>query len=224
MKFAEYASRDALLSGLADQIASELRNALEIQDRVTFSVPGGSTPGPVFDALSEADLDWSRVDVLLNDERWVPESSDRSNTALIKRRLLTSKAASARLVPLHVDTPTPEEGLGQVIDGVSEVLPLTVLLLGMGGDMHTASLFPGADQLELGLSDAAPDVLAMRAPGAPEPRITLSARALKTAQHTHVLITGDEKRKALDVAAGTDSAQDAPISAFLPQATVHWAA
>jgi 6-phosphogluconolactonase len=92
----------------------------------------------------------------------------------------------------------------------------------MGLDMHTASLFPGADQLELGLSDHAPTLLAMRAPGAPEPRITLSAKALKSAVSTHVLITGPEKREALEKARKLQ-AHEAPISAFLRGAQVHWA-
>ena len=195
---------------------------MAIKARASLCVPGGTTPGPVFDTLSGVSLDWDRVDVLLNDERWVPETSDRSNTTLLKQRLLVGEAARATLVPLYVDTPTPEEGLDGLMAAVEATLPLDVLLLGMGADMHTASLFPGADQLELGLSDEAPTLLAMRAPNAPEPRITLSAKALKTAMATHILITGDEKRAAIE-RAETLSASEAPVSVFLPQATVHWA-
>lgn len=223
MKLVEYTDREALMLGLADRIASELREVLSMEDRASFSVPGGTTPGPIFDMLSGVALDWDRVDILLNDERWVPESSERSNTALIKKRLITGQAANARLVPLYNGAVTPEDGLPDLIDGVDAVLPLSVLLLGMGADMHTASLFPGADQLELALSDKAPTLLAMRAPGAPEPRITLSAKALKSAMHTHILITGDEKRAAVEKAS-TLSPEDAPVAALLPDATVHWAA
>lgn len=222
MNFIEYPDRDVMLLDLANKIAGELRMALEAQDRVSFCVPGGTTPGPVFDTLSAVSLDWDRVDVLLNDERWVPESSERSNTALLKRRLLVGKAADARLVPLYRDVPTPEEGLDALMPAIEAVLPLNVLLLGMGADMHTASLFPGADQLELGLSEEAPTLLAMRAPGAPEPRITLSAKALKSAISTHILITGAEKRAALERAQELDE-MDAPVKAVLSQATVHWA-
>ncbi|NIY78576.1 6-phosphogluconolactonase [Celeribacter sp. HF31] len=222
MNFIEYPDRDVMLLDLANKIAGELRMALEAQERVSFCVPGGTTPGPVFDTLSAVSLDWDRVDVLLNDERWVPESSERSNTALLKRRLLVGKAADARLVPLYRDVPTPEEGLDALMPAIEAVLPLNVLLLGMGADMHTASLFPGADQLELGLSDEAPTLLAMRAPGAPEPRITLSAKALKSAISTHILITGAEKRAALERAQELDE-MEAPVKAVLSQATVHWA-
>ncbi|WP_417261101.1 6-phosphogluconolactonase [Celeribacter sp.] len=222
MNLIEYPDRDVMLLDLANKIAGELRMALEAQERVSFCVPGGTTPGPVFDTLSAVSLDWDRVDVLLNDERWVPETSDRSNTALLKRRLLVGKAADAHLVPLYRDVPTPEEGLDALMPAIEAVLPLNVLLLGMGADMHTASLFPGADQLELGLSDEAPTLLAMRAPGAPEPRITLSAKALKSAISTHILITGAEKRAALERAQELDE-MDAPVKAVLSQATVHWA-
>jgi 6-phosphogluconolactonase len=222
MKLIEYPDRDALMMGLADVIAAELHTGLSHNERASLCVPGGTTPGPIFDLLSNVSLEWDRVDVLLNDERWVPESSERSNTALLKRRLVTGKAAAATLLPLYADFETPEEGLDGLMPAIEASLPLSVLLLGMGADMHTASLFPGADQLELGLSDSAPTLLAMRAPGAPEPRITLSAKALKSALSTHILITGDEKRAALEKAQKL-SPIDAPISALLPQAQVHWA-
>ncbi|MEN8832545.1 6-phosphogluconolactonase, partial [Pacificibacter sp.] len=188
----------------------------------SLCVPGGTTPGPIFDTLSGVHLAWDRVDVLLSDERWVPETSDRSNTALLKRRLVTGNAAGANLIPLFTDVPTPEDGLDGLMPAVDAALPLDVLVLGMGTDMHTASLFPGADQLELGLSDAAPTLLAMRAPGAPEPRITLSAKALKSAVSTHILITGAEKREALEKASKLQPLE-APISAFLRGSQVHWA-
>ncbi|WP_417248764.1 6-phosphogluconolactonase [Celeribacter sp.] len=222
MNLTTYSDRDEMMLALSQRIAGELRQALEQKDRATFCVPGGTTPGPIFDMLSEVALDWDRVDVMLNDERWVDESSERSNTALLKRRLLVGRAAAANLVPLYRDTPTPEEGLDALMPAVEATLPIDVLLLGMGGDMHTASLFPGADQLDMALSDDAPTLLAMRAAGAPEPRITLSAKALKTAINTHILIAGKEKRVALDQARSS-SATDAPVSVFLDVAAVHWA-
>lgn len=222
MKFIEYPDRDILQLDLAHALTEELRLALDAHGKASFCVSGGSSPGPIFDALSHVSLDWAQVKVFLNDERWVPESSPRSNTAMLKERLLVGKAAVAELVPLYRDVPTPEEGLEALIPAVEAALPIDVLLLGMGDDMHTASLFPGADQLELGFSDDAPTLLAMRAPGAPEPRITLSAKALKTAMSMHILIVGDSKRAALEAAQKLPP-MEAPIAAFLSQATVHWA-
>jgi 6-phosphogluconolactonase len=216
-----YPSRDALMAGLAGVIAYELRDALATGP-ATLSVPGGTTPGPVFDALAEADLDWTRVAVLLNDERWVSEGSPRSNTRLLRERLLRGNAAGATLVPLYADTPQPEDALATLSQGIAPHLPITVLLLGMGADMHTASLFPGADKLAEALSPTAPILMALRAEAAGEPRITLTCHVLQAAHHIHILITGPEKRTALERAL-TLTPIEAPIRAVLDQATVHWA-
>ncbi|MEC7668599.1 MAG: 6-phosphogluconolactonase [Pseudomonadota bacterium] len=221
-KFVEYADRDMLALDLANLIAGEVRTALSQSDSATLAVPGGTSPGPVFDDLCAVDLDWDRVNVLLTDERWVPEDSDRSNTRLLRERLLTDKAAAANLLPLYAPYDTPEEGLGELAKGIEAQLPLSVVLLGMGADMHTASIFPEADKLDDALAPNAPVLLPMRAPGAPEPRITLSAEALDGAMSKHILIFGAEKRAALENAKGK-APKDAPINAVLNGATVHWA-
>jgi len=218
----EYADRDMLAIDLANQLAGDLEAALFHEERVALAVPGGTTPGPVFDALCAADVPWDRVDVLLTDERWVPDDHPRSNTALLKQRLLVNRAGDARLLPLYAGKATPEEALPELEVMIAPVLPLGVVLLGMGTDMHTASLFPGADQLEKGLSSDAPILVAMRAPGAPEPRVTFSARILDGALAKHVVLFGDEKRAALE-AARSKSASEAPIKAVLSGAKVHWA-
>lgn len=221
MKLVEYSDAEIMMMTLADRLASEVKSTLLVADRASLAVPGGTTPGPVFDSLSGVDLDWSRVDIMLTDERWVPETSDRSNTALLRRRLLVNRAAAAQLIPLYADAPAPEDRLADLTAGLAAALPLSVVLLGMGADMHTASLFPGADQLELALTGDAP-LVAMRAPGAPEPRITLSAAVLNAAMARHIVIVGAEKRAALDQAQGLDP-QDAPVAAVLKDTTVHWA-
>ena len=221
MIFQAYPSRDALMAGLAATIAAELRAALTLGP-ATLSVPGGTTPGPVFDALSETDLDWSRVAVLLNDERWVSGDSPRSNTRLLRERLLINQAAAATLIPLYAEAPQPEDKLAELAQAIAPHLPISVLLLGMGADMHTASLFPGADKLAQALAPDAPILLALRAQAAGEPRITLSARVLNAAQHIHILITGPDKRDALNRAL-TLTPTEAPVRVVLNQATVHWA-
>ncbi len=220
--FNEYTSRETLLDTLTDQIATQLRAAVSDKGRAVFSVPGGSSPGPVFDALSNIDLDWPKIQVVLNDERWVPEDHDRSNTRLLRERLLVNKAEYAGYLPLYAPFDTPEEGLPALDDAIAAALPVDVLLLGMGGDMHTASLFPGADKLAEALADDAPNLLPMRAPGAPEPRITLSARALNTAAHKHILIFGAEKRTALEESQ-TLPVEQAPVKSVYDGANIHWA-
>jgi 6-phosphogluconolactonase len=222
MKLVEYPDREMMLLSLANTLAGELGDFLRREGRASLCVPGGTTPGPIFDTLSGVDLDWARVAVFLNDERWVPEDHPRSNTRLLRKRLLTARAAAARLVPLYRGTPEPEEALDDLAAGLAPHLPISVLLLGMGADMHTASLFPGADRLAEALSDAAPPVMALRADAAGEPRVTLTAPVLKAAMSIHIVITGPEKRAALTRAQGL-TPLEAPVKAILANATVHWA-
>ena len=207
---------------LANDIAGQLGDFLRREGKATFSVPGGTTPGPVFDTLSGVALDWAHVAVILNDERWVPGDSPRSNTRLLRERLLVGPAAAARLVPLYADTATPEESLEALAAGIAPHLPISVLLLGMGADMHTASLFAGADRLAEALSPAAPVLMALRSQAAGEPRITLTLPVLRAAMHVHLLITGAEKRAALERAQGLPP-EAAPVRAILDNATIHWA-
>ena len=221
MQFIEYADAELMMMDLADTLASQLRQALSLGERASLAVPGGTTPGPIFDSLCAVDIDWARVDVMLTDERWVPESSERSNTRLLRQRLLTNRAAAAHLVPLYLAAATPEEKLAELQAGVAEALPLSVVLLGMGADMHTASIFPGADRLDDALNGT--DILVpMRAPGAPEPRITLSAAVLRAAINRHIVITGSEKREAFERAKSLSPAE-APVAAVLKGSTIHWA-
>ncbi|MBL9048889.1 MAG: 6-phosphogluconolactonase [Tabrizicola sp.] len=222
MKLETYPDREMLMLGLANVIAGQLADFLRRDGKATLSVPGGTTPGPIFDTLSGVDLDWANVAVVLNDERWVPESSPRSNTRLLRERLIRGRAAQARLLPLYAPADEPEAMLEALADGIRPHLPISVLLLGMGADMHTASLFPGADRLAEALSPHAPILLPMRAEAAGEPRITLTAPVLQGAFHTHILITGPEKRAALDRAM-TLPPLEAPVRAVLDSATVHWA-
>lgn len=222
MDFRRYPDREMLAMGLADELASSLKNTLLTHDRASLCVPGGSSPGDTFRTLSGVDLDWARVQVFLNDERWVPEGHERSNTSLLKRTLLTDRAAAARHVPMVNDAPTPEAGLPDLAPAFEDALPISVLLLGMGTDGHTASLFPGADRLSEAMSEDAPILLPMRAEGAAEPRITLSRPVLAGAVDTHLLIMGDEKRAAFERARQADP-MDMPVAAFIGDATVHWA-
>jgi 6-phosphogluconolactonase len=222
MKFNIYPDREMLMLALADVIASELAEAVNADGFASLSVPGGTTPGPVFDILSGVGLDWAKVSVFLNDERWVGEDSPRSNTRLLKERLLVDKAQAAQLIPLYAEASAPELMLDSLSQGIAAHLPISVLLLGMGNDMHTASLFPGADLLAEALAVDAPILMALRAEAAGEPRITLTAKVLAAAKNIHILITGAEKRAAIERAAGL-SALEAPVRVVLDNATIHWA-
>lgn len=217
----EHADFGALAEALAAEMARALARALDRDGRAAMALSGGRTPGPILDRLSRADLDWSRVQVMATDERWVAEDDPRSNAGLIRARLMTGPAAAARLVPLADAGTTPEAGAAALEDGVRAALPLTVVLLGTAPDMHTASLFPGAAGLEAALRGPRA-LLPIHAEQAPEPRVTLSAPVLGAAEAIFLVITGQEKRAAV-ARAGDLPAEEAPIGLFLPRARIHWA-
>lgn len=221
MNLREYADTEMMMLSLANQIAGDLENVLLTQDHATLAVPGGTTPGPLFDTLSAADLDWSRVTILLTDERWVDDQSDRSNAKLIRERLLQSRASAANFIPYFMAETALAEACEKRSADLMAHLPISVLLLGMGADMHIASIFPGAAGQDAALADDAPSLLPIQ-PDGQETRVTLTAPVLKGAMKTHLLIKGPEKRNALELARGQD-AKDAPVSIVLPRAEIHWA-
>ena len=217
----KYIDADLMAVDVANKIAGDLTAALHNSERAMLAVPGGTTPGPIFDDLCAADLDWSRVDVILSDERWVPEDHPRSNTKLVKERLLVNRAAAANLVPLYGGTAEPEESLDRLIAAVEPGLPIAVAVLGMGADMHTASLFPDSPVINDALANDAPVLLPVRPESQPEARVTLSAWVLNGAISKHIVFKGQEKMDALESARHLPH-HEAPIAAVMSGATVHW--
>lgn len=221
MKINEHPDREALTLAVAHDIVTSLGMVLRAQDRATLSLPGGSTPVPVFKALSAAPLDWDRVTIIPGDERWVPSDHPRSNARLIRRHLL-DEGVAADLIDLFDPALDLDAGAAAASARIAGCLPLSVLLLGMGEDMHTASLFPGAQGLAAALAADAAPVLPIRSDTADEPRVTLTLPVLKGATEAFLMITGPEKRAALERAAGLPPEQ-APIAALLRDLTVHYA-
>lgn len=219
MELIEYPDGEMMMMTLADKLAGEISNCLAAHDHASLAVPGGTTPGPVFDTLSGADLRWDRVHVLLTDERRVPPEHERSNERLLRERLLRDKAAAAQFIRLVPEGETDADGLAEILE---PELPISILLLGMGTDMHCASLFPGSPQLEAALSNDAPSLMEVDAPEGLEPRITLTGPVLRGAMSTHIVMTGDEKRAALERATRLPPLE-APVAIVLSEATVHWA-
>lgn len=222
MNIQDYPDREMLAIDLANHLAGELEATLLTHDRATLAVAGGTTPGPVFDVLCAADLDWHRVMVLPTDERCVPQDHPRSNARLIAEQLLVNRAASASYLPLYLPGAEPEDCLAEVETLLTPALPLSVLVLGMGEDMHTASLFPGMPGLEAALDGDAPLLAVARPETQPEARITLTAPVLNGALSKHLIIYGAAKRKALERAMSLPP-EEAPVAAVLDGITVHWA-
>ncbi len=211
---------------LADAVAGVLENRLAQAPRASLVVSGGSTPLPFFKALSEKALDWQRIDVLLADERWVAEDDPASNTQLVKAHLLQGKAADANYLSLKQQGATPLEGLAAVNAELADLaLPLDVLILGMGNDGHTASLFPDAPELAEAISADCPDrVAAATPPSQSQQRITLTWPVLKDARFTALHLKGQDKLETLEQAlANPSDVMAMPVRAFLqPGLNVFW--
>ena len=210
-----------LAGALADAVAAKLEAGLAARGVAVLAVSGGRTPGRFFAALSAKPLDWGKVIVTLVDERWVPVDHARSNEALVRAGLLQGPAAAARLVGLVSEAASPEEGLPEIAGRIGALpLPLDVVVLGMGTDGHTASFFPGGDRLGEALDPAgvAP-VVPMRAPGAGEPRITLTLPLILAARAVYLHIEGADKAavlaEALNEALKNGTVEEMPVRAVL---------
>jgi 6-phosphogluconolactonase len=220
----EFAGPEEVAEALAAFVAGALRARLE-SGPAAIALSGGQTPMRFFRALSEQALDWARVTVTLVDDRFVPESSERSNAAMLRAHLLRGPAAAARFLPLVGDAGTVEAAARLAEDGVRALpLPFAAVVLGMGLDGHTASFFPGGDRLEAALAGAAL-VETMRAPGAGEPRITLTLPVMLAAGQVALHIEGAAKRAVLERALGPGPVGEMPVRAVLardPAPEVFW--
>jgi 6-phosphogluconolactonase len=186
-------------AALAEHIANALRAAIAARGQASLAVSGGKSPIPLFEALREQDLDWSKVTVVLVDERVVPRDHADSNTALVARHLLQGRASAARFLLFFRElAPTfNAEVLDALVRDAGERIttlpwPLDVAVLGMGEDAHTASLFPGAPGYARAI--ATDQRLAWVVPDtAPHARISFTLSALLAARELVLSITGESK-------------------------------
>lgn len=212
--------RDEQTERLADAVAAQLREAVGARGRASLAVPGGTTPGPFLTRLGRADLPWDKVTVTLTDERCVPADHPRSNRRLVAATLLTAAAGAASFLSLFDADVAPEASLASATAALADgVLPLDVCVLGMGDDMHTASLFPGAEGLAEALNPPKGEVLLpIRAPADGELRVTLTGPVLRAAGQIHLLIQGPAKMRALDRARVSAQVEEAPVRTVLDRA------
>jgi 6-phosphogluconolactonase len=222
----QHADPARLADAVAGRLAEALRLTLSACGVASLAVPGGRTPGPVFDRLSQAALDWGRVTVTLTDERWVPAAHMDSNERLLRERLLQGEAAHARLLGLYRNTALPSEAQSEVERDLATLAdPFAVVLLGMGEDGHFASLFPGSAALRQGLDlRQTRRCLAIDEPCCGHPRMTLSLSRLVAARVVVLMFQGRAKYRMIEAA--WTGAGEVPVAALLRQrrapVEVHW--
>ncbi|HSG94360.1 MAG TPA: 6-phosphogluconolactonase [Afifellaceae bacterium] len=224
----DFADRETLAVALVDTVAARLRAAIDERGEASIAVSGGSTPERFFDVLSRADLNWGKVGVTLVDERWVPPDHERSNGRLVAGKLLTNRAAAARFIPLYCDAARPDDGMASLLAALATLpMPFDVAVLGMGTDGHTASFFPGGDHLAEALDPGNPALLtAMSAPGAGEPRLTLTLPPILASGLIALHIEGEDKKIVLAQALADGPVENMPVRAVLRSGqpvTVFWA-
>lgn len=226
-KINEFEQSQLLDEALADTIAKILESAVKLKGKASIAVSGGSTPKGFFNALSQKKLPWQSITITLADERWVDIHSNDSNTKLVHENLLQNEALKANFFHLKQGQMLTDEVLVDLNIAAQQLLPLDVLILGMGEDGHTASLFPCSDEIEQCLSLDAPALLSVAPKTAPYQRISFSFAALAKSKNTFLHISGDNKKQVLTKALAQSNTKEMPIRAFLQadnvNTQVYWA-
>ncbi len=220
----EYRTPVLLAEGLANDVAEQLRAAISARGAATLVVSGGRSPVAFFQNLARQGLDWSKVTITLADERWVPVEHADSNAGLLKKYLLQGPAAKAKFLSLYSAAANLDGAAEQADRLLAELPAIDVLVLGMGDDGHTASLFPNSPNLAEALKpDGTRRCWPMLAPSVPHQRLTMSRALLATATYTVLSIAGDSKLKTLSEALASDDVAGMPIRAFLqPTLEIYW--
>jgi len=212
-RFHAYRDENEWAASVTTILADILRETLQRSGQARILLSGGKTPEPVYRALSHAELDWRHVEVALVDERWLRPDDPGSNAYLIRNTLLQDRAAIAHFEPLTQSGRTLAASV-RLANEHARRNP-DIVVLGMGEDGHTASLFPHARDLDHALN-ANTDYVAIDATGCPGAgpwpmRISLTPAGLSKAPHRLLLIRGESKRHMLDRALSDDDPRELPV-------------
>lgn len=215
MQLNQFVNTSALNDDFAKRLVSILQQAIAERGQAYLVVSGGKTPQVLFTTLSQVDLAWDKVTVLLADDRWLDDQQTDSNERLVKATLLQHNAKAARFVSLYANVASAFEGVAQVLPRIASLPTFDAVILGMGEDGHTASLFPCSAQITDGLADNAPAVLAVQPQTAPYQRMSLSLPRLLDSRNIFLHLVGSNKLAVLNSAMADQNVLAMPIRAFL---------
>jgi len=210
-------SSESLVIDLSQNIYEIINEAIKKRGRASMAVSGGSTPKPLFEELSLLNLDWSKVDLTLVDDRWVDADHKDSNELLVRTHFIKNKAERVNFLPLKNDEQTAKQGISLSEEGLqSFTMPFDVIILGMGEDGHTASLFPCSDELKEGMDLKTKNTLVSTNPkSAPYERISLTAKSIMEAKKVFLHLNGSSKLHTIEEAMNLSDSNKMPIYAFL---------
>ncbi|MDP5278641.1 6-phosphogluconolactonase [Sphingomonas sp. DG1-23] len=227
----DYDDADEMAAAVAGDVQFIIESAIDARGAAVIALAGGKTPLPIYEKLAAAKLDWKRVTIVPGDDRLVPLGDPLSNVTAIGKVFIPK---GARVIPLISATVADYKAAGRAADAILQDLhwPLDLCLLGVGGDGHAASIFPGADfdealngPKERRAVGVMPDPLP---PEAPVARVTLSKAAIVSARALMIAITGQAKRDVLEQAIEQGASSNYPVGRILADielpVDIHWAA
>ena len=211
--------QDELIESLSASILANLQKAINEKGKASLLVSGGSTPKPLFEKLSKTPFAWEKVSVGLCDERWVDTFREESNEHLVKKYLLQKGAAKARFIGMYEkgkDIYTAQKSCSLKMQEM--LSPFDVIILGMGSDGHTASLFPENEKLEEAFDLKNQNFcIAIEPMTAPFSRMSLTLRAILSAKHIYIHFEGEEKMAVYKEAIAGEDIYTMPIRSVLNQ-------
>lgn len=224
-----YQNQELVTDALAETIGALLQQGVTTKGAASLAVSGGKTPVPLFKRLSQEDIAWQNVTVTLVDERWVDVQSPDSNEHLVRKHLLQNRAKAAPFIGLKNNSSSAFAAETECSRRLAAIVrPFDALILGMGNDGHTASLFPGAKQLEAATNQGLDTLcVAVSPPEASFERMSMTLNTILDSRQIFLHITGHDKKEILDKALQEGPAKDMPIRYVLRQdktpVVVYWA-
>lgn len=213
---------NTLTDTLTNRIGDILEDACKQRGNATFIASGGSSPKEIYHRLNQRNLPWQNINITLTDERWVANDDPDSNEAMVRQTLLANSASTAKFVSLYAKDKSIDIALDEIEARLNTLtLPSDCVLLGMGLDGHTASLFPNAENLVTAIDlDSSNLCYPMTAPGLTQTRITLTAPALLNTRQIILLIIGEEKRTVYENAKNGSDNLLMPVRVLLNQKNI----
>jgi len=213
-----FSKQDDLIEALSQSILAQLQEAILTKGKASLLVSGGSTPKPLFEKLKQVPLEWEKVTIGLCDERWVSSSHADSNEQFVKEFLMQDKAGKASFVGMYKEGRDAHEAEELCSQKMRELLPFDVVILGMGGDAHTASLFPENEKLEEAFDLKNKKLcISIEPKTAPHMRMSLTLSAILSAEHLYLHFEGKEKLSVYEEAISGEDRYTMPIRSVLNQ-------